>query len=308
VEFLSRYLQDHAVDALLTNGPPHSAHMIGCKLKQTFNIPWLADYQDPWTESDSYRQLMLNPVSRMIHESMQRRVFRSADRITICSESWKRDLESLGARDVGVIHWGYDEDDVQEMTLPRSPRFTISHFGRLGPDRTVSVFWKVVSDLVREVPNFGRDLEIQLAGFIGQAVKDEIASLGLHDNVKWLGHIARSEALAGMRQAQILLLVINDEPNARGRIPGKFFEYLASRRPVLVLGPEGGDASAILHKYQAGWTCGYRDYETTRSTVLRLYERYLHNDLPDTAASMDSYSNKNSTRILAQCLDSMTGR
>jgi len=308
VKHLRQYLQEHPVDAIVTNGPPHTAHMIGYKLKKEFDIPWLADYQDPWTESDSYRRLTLTPISRAIHEAMQQRVFRFADKVTICSESWKRDLEALGARDVGVIFWGYDEDEIQEKAHPRSPKFTIRHFGRIGPDRNVSIFWKVVADLVRERPNFGSDLEIELAGFIGEVVRDEIASLGLHDKVKILGHISRSEALVGMRQAQVLLLIINDEPNAQGRLPGKFFEYLASRRPILVLGPEGSNAASILHELQAGWTCGYHDYEATKATILRLYEKYVKNELLDNVTPIEAYSNKNTTRMLAQCLDSITGR
>jgi glycosyltransferase involved in cell wall biosynthesis len=308
VKFLTRYLQDHPVDALLTNGPPHSAHMIGYHLKRRFNIPWLADFQDPWTESDSYRRLMLNPISRNIHEAMEQRVFRTANKVTICSESWKRDLESLGANDVGVIFWGYDEDDVQKETRPRSSKFSIRHFGRLGPDRKVSVFWKVIAALAKEHPTFGRDLVIELVGFIGEAVRDEIASLGLHDKVKILGHISRSDALVGMTQAQVLLLIINDEPNAQGRLPGKLFEYLASRRPILLLGPEKSDASAILDELHAGWTCGHSDYETTKATMLRLYEKFVKNDLPDNVTPIERYSNKNTTRTLALCLDSIIGR
>ena len=308
MKHLSRYLREHPVDAIVTNGPPHTTHMIGYGLKKKFAIPWLADYQDPWTESDSYRRLMLNPISRTIHETLEQRVFRSADKITICSESWKRDLEALGAHDVGVIFWGYDEDDVHENTRPRSTKFTISHFGRIGPDRNVSIFWKVIADLVKDRPDFGNDLEIELAGFIAEAARDDIAALGLKDNVKILGHISRSEALARMRQAQVLLLIINDEPNAQGRLPGKLFEYLASRRPILVLGPDGSDAASILHELQAGSTCGYRDYGSTKATILGLYEKYLKNDLPDNVMSIERYSNRNTTRSLALFLDSMTGR
>jgi glycosyltransferase involved in cell wall biosynthesis len=308
VKFLTRYLQDHPVDALLTNGPPHTAHMIGYHLKRKLNIPWLADFQDPWTQSDYYFRLILNPISRRIHEAMEQRVFRTADKITICSESWKRDLEVLGAHDVGVIFWGYDDCDVQEKPESRSPKFTISYFGRLGPDRSISVFWKAVADLAKHHPTFGNDIEIELVGFIGQAVRDEITSFGLHDKVKILGHISRREALAGMRRSQVLLLVINDEPKAQGRLPGKLFEYLASRRPILLLGPEGSDAASILDELRAGWTCGYHDYETTKATMLRLYEKYAKQDLPDNVTPLEPYSNKNTTRVLAQYLDSITGR
>jgi glycosyltransferase involved in cell wall biosynthesis len=308
VQHLSQYLREQPVDAIMTNGPPHTAHMIGYKLKKQFSIPWLADYQDPWTESDSYRRLTLTPFARAIHEAMQRRVFRHADKITICSESWKRDLEALGAHDVGVVVWGYDEDDVHGNTRRRSPKFTISHFGRIGPDRNVAVFWKVLSDLVKDHPNFANDLEIELAGFIAEAVRDDITAFGLREKVKISGHINRSEALARMHQAQVLLLIINDEPNAQGRLPGKLFEYLASKRPILVLGPDGSDAASILQELNAGYSCGHRDYDSTRTILLQLYERHLKGDLPDNATSIERYSNRNTTRSLALFLDSMTGR
>jgi glycosyltransferase involved in cell wall biosynthesis len=305
VRFLSEYLRDHPVDAILTNGPPHTAHMIGYHLKKRFNIPWHADYQDPWTASDVYRRLMLNPVSRRVHEAMQRRIFRTADKITICSQSWKRDLEALGARDVGVIHWGYDEDEVTVELVRRSSAFTMRHYGRIGPDRVVSGFWKAIAELTKERPDFCRDLEIELAGFIGGAVRDEINASGLSAHVRILKHRNRREALAGMREAQVLLLIINDEPNSQGRLPGKLFEYVASRRPILLLGPDPGEASAIVRDLHAGWSCGHADCSTTKSMVLSIYEKYKAGDLPDNTTFIDRYSNRNMTRLLAGYLDAM---
>jgi glycosyltransferase involved in cell wall biosynthesis len=308
VRFISGYLHDHPVDALFTNGPPHSTHMIGYHLKRQFNIPWHADYQDPWTASDVYRRLMLNPVTRRIHEAMQRRIFRTADKITICSDGWKRDLEALGARDVGVIHWGFDDDEAFVSAADRSVKFTIRHYGRIGPDRLVSDFWKAIADLVKERPDFDRDIEIELAGFIAEAVRDEIAAAGLSGHVKILSHMSRMDALAGMRRAQVLLLIINDEPNARGRIPGKLFEYVASRRPILVLGPDNSDAFAIVNELHAGWTCGLGQYSTVKATVLRAYEQYKKGDLPDNITPIDRYSNRNMTRLLAGFLDTIVSR
>ncbi|HTY38336.1 MAG TPA: glycosyltransferase [Bacteroidota bacterium] len=308
VKALTRYLRTHTVDALVTNGPPHSSHMIGYHLKQKLNIPWLADFQDPWTQSDSYRRLMLNPVSKAIHEAMEQRVFRRADKITVCSQSWKRDLELLGASNVGVIFWGYDQDDTACAARPRSPKFTMSHYGRLGPDRSASAFWDALSDLVRNHPTFGRDLEINLAGFIGQETRDGIARRGLGSHVKFPGHIGRETALEGMRQSQVLLLIINDEPNAEGRLPGKLFEYLASRRPILIIGPERSEASNIIREVRAGWSCTHGDHDAIKSKLLHIYDRYLRNDLPDNSDSIEQYSNHNTTRTLARCLDSIAAR
>ncbi len=75
---------------------------------------------------------------------------------------------------------------------------------------------------------------------------------------------------------------------------------------MLLLGPPGSDAEAILQNLRAGWSCNDRDYDAAKATVLELYKRYLRSELPDTVLPIDCYSNNNTTRVLAACLDSIT--
>ncbi|PKL82216.1 MAG: glycosyl transferase family 1 [Ignavibacteriae bacterium HGW-Ignavibacteriae-3] len=303
VKFLTEYLKKNPVDVLFTNGPPHSNHMIAYGLKKKTGIPWHADFQDPWTQVDYFPQLMLNPVSKRIHESMEQRIFRNADKVTICSDTWKHDLESIGAKDVGVIVWGYDEDDFKDIPGTVSEKFTLSHFGSLGPDRNAKTLWKALAMISKEDKNFSHDLEIELVGFIGHQILDEINSLGLSDNLKLSSHISRNETLTRMNRAQVLLLILNDMPNVKGRLPGKLFEYLASRRPVLVIGPEDSDASEIVLGVNAGHTCGFDDIDKTITTVKELYYKYKSGKLFFNQTDISLYSNKNLTKKLAGYLD-----
>ncbi|NJM26599.1 MAG: glycosyltransferase family 4 protein [Bacteroidia bacterium] len=54
VKYLAAYLTQNKVDAILSDGPPHTNTVIACRLSQKFGIPWLADFQDPWTQVDYY--------------------------------------------------------------------------------------------------------------------------------------------------------------------------------------------------------------------------------------------------------------
>ncbi|MCX6175229.1 MAG: hypothetical protein NTZ27_10790 [Ignavibacteriales bacterium] len=306
VKFLSKYLKDNPVDVLFTNGPPQSTHMIAYEIKRNLKIPWHADFQDPWTQVDYFPQLMLNPISKKIHEAKEQLVFRWADKVTICSDTWKNDLESIGAKDVGVIVWGYDEDDFQNINVPLSKKFTLSHFGSLGPDRNAKTLWKALSIIANENKQFANNLEIELVGFVGHAIVDEIKSLGLTGNLNLSDHISRKETLESMHQSQILLLILNDMPNVNGRLPGKLFEYLASRRPILVVGPEESDASKIVHGVNAGYTCDFNDLEKTIRTVKDLYEKFRQDNLPSNKTDISQYSNRNLTKKLAGYLDLIT--
>ena len=306
VKFLSKYLKGNPVDVLFTNGPPHSTHMIAYGVKKNMGIPWHADFQDPWTQVDYFPQLMLNPISKKIHQAMEQRIFRSADKVTICSDTWKTDLESIGAHDVGVIVWGYDEDDFKNISVPLSKKFTLSHFGSLGPDRNAKILWKALSILSKENEQFADDLEIELVGFIGHTIVNEINSLDLSKNLKLSAHISRQETLERMHQAQVLLLIRNDMPNVKGRLPGKLFEYLASRRPTFVIGPEESDASKIVHGVNAGFTCGFDDLDKTIHTLRTLYEKFRKGKLLSNQTDISQYSNRNLTGKLASYLNEIT--
>ena len=303
VKFLTKYLKKNPVDALFTNGPPQSTHMIAYGVKRNLGIPWHADFQDPWTQVDYFPQLMLNPISKKIHQLMEQRVFRWADKVTICSDTWKRDLESIGARDASVIVWGYDEDDFKDINVPLSPKFTLSHYGSLGPDRNARTLWKALSIISDEIPGFNEDLEIELAGFIGHAIIDEIESLGLKRNLILFDHLSRRETLERMCRSQALLLILNDMPNVNGRLPGKLFEYLAARRPMIVIGPPESDASKIVAAVNAGYTCGFQDLEQTLMTIKELYAKFKNGNLLPNETGISQYSNRNLTKKLAGYLD-----
>ncbi|MEJ2050837.1 MAG: glycosyl transferase family 1, partial [Calditrichota bacterium] len=59
VKYLADYLKSHPIDTIITTGPPHSMHLIGLYLKKKTNFPWVADFRDPWTNIDFYKELLL---------------------------------------------------------------------------------------------------------------------------------------------------------------------------------------------------------------------------------------------------------
>lgn len=75
-----------------------------------------------------------------------------------------------------------------------------------------------------------------------------------------------------MLETSILLLIIPDHQSNRSIITGKIFEYIASEKPVICLGPPDGDAAEILKETGHGITFEYNDskgiseYLTTLNT------------------------------------------
>ena len=65
--------------------------------------------------------------------------------------------------------------------------------------------------------------------------------------------LTHEAVLARQRRSDILVLLQWNDPKEQGNVPGKFFEYLGARRPILVLGLENGVPATILRERQAGF-------------------------------------------------------
>ena len=75
---------------------------------------------------------------------------------------------------------------------------------------------------------------------------------GIDDVVELLAWTARREALRFQQESQVLLLLHWGGPREEGVYTGKIFEYLAARRPVLVVGGGAGVLSELLKETGAG--------------------------------------------------------
>ncbi|MFO7867940.1 MAG: hypothetical protein R6U95_01415 [Bacteroidales bacterium] len=303
VRYLSTYLRENKVDAILTDGPPHTNTVIGCKLSQKFNIPWLADFQDPWTQVDYYKMFHILPWADKKHKRMEQEVFATAKKITIASPTWGKDLERIGAKHVSPVFWGFDEDDFRSNSPELDTDFTITHAGLLGFDRKPDTLFRVLKDLKNELPEFGQMLKLNFAGVVDFSVKDELKENGLLENFVEFGNIPRPQALELTRKAQILFLPLNIADNAKGRIPGKLFEILRAHRPVLCLGPKESDVETIITKTNSGECIEYSDYDALKAFILEHYNAYMKGENVIHQKDISTYSVRNQVKKIGGYLD-----
>lgn len=303
VKFLTSYLQQNPVDAIITTGPPHSMHLIGLGLKKHFpNTPWIADFRDPWTNIDFYKELNLNPISDAIHHKLERDVIQKADSVLVVSSGMKEEYELLNPKRLLIIPNGYDDSDVDKQQLEVDAKFSISHIGTLNAARNPYTVWKVLAELCNENQSFKNDLQIQLVGKIDFSVLENIKEAGLSDNLLKIDYLSHSEAIAKQQTSQVLMLLINNSGNAKGILTGKFFEYLAAKRPILGIGPTDGDAAAILNDTKAGNMVDFDDASATRKVITEYYQRYKQNTLHVESTSVERFSRRSLTGELAKLL------
>ncbi|MDT0632973.1 glycosyltransferase [Rubrivirga litoralis] len=242
-------------DAVLTSGPPHSAHLVGRALRRD-GLPWVADFRDPWTDIHYYERLPRTRPAQWADARLERAVLHAADRVTVVSGRW-RDLLAAKvdrpARAFAVVANGFDAEDFEGVEgRPPTDRFTLTHVGTLygTPDPVLQALARLRTRGA-QTAGAGR-LRLRLVGHVPAAVAEAVGRYGLREAVEVVPYVPHDAAVREMAGAGALLLVLEDWPHAEGLVTGKLYEYLASGRPVIGVGPPDGDAAALLAETGGG--------------------------------------------------------
>jgi glycosyltransferase involved in cell wall biosynthesis len=307
IRFLKGYLKEHPVDVIVSTGPPHSMHMIALGLKRKLGLPWVADFRDPWTNIDFYKELMLSKRADRKHHQLEKEVVTEADRVVVVGNQMKEEFEALSGRGVDVVTNGYDEADLQPQPKEsRDKRFTLTHIGLLNQHRNHEAFWAACAELKKEVPGFGEDVLVKLVGKADVSATQSIARHGMEGNVEMIDYLPQAEAVKMQGRSQVLLLSINNTPNAKGVITGKIFEYLASGRPILCIGPEDGDAAHIIREANAGLVAGFEDKAQLKAHIAHYYALYKRDELEVQSQGVAAFSRKALTGKFADLFRAIT--
>lgn len=305
IKYLSSYLRENPVDAVISTGPPHSMHLIALGLKRSLGIPWIADFRDPWTNIDFYEDLMLSRWADNKHHRLEKDVLTNASVVITIGQTMKEEFEEMGAGEVTVITNGYDTEDLYKGEVKLDEKFSIAHIGSLVKSRNPALLWKVLSELVNGNASLKNDLEIKLVGKVDFNVTQSIADNGLSQFVKKIDYLPHNEIIRVQQESQVLLLLINRTKNAKGILTGKFFEYLSAKRPILCIGPHDGDAARILDETNAGRISGFDDAEALKKNVLEYYGAYKQANLASGSSNIEQYSRRELTRRLAEVLNDL---
>ncbi len=301
VRFLRKYLRDNPVDAVVTTGPPHSMHLIGLRLKRSTGVRWIADFRDPWTEMHYFKHLGLLPWTAARHRRLEQRVLDKSDVVIAVSAPVRDDFQARTQTPVVLLTNGYDKEDfaLDPPVLP-ADRFTLVHTGLFASDGNPLNLWDVLARKCASDGNFRRQLRIRLAGKTDAEIIDALRVRGLWDNVEDLGYLPHPQTVELQRSASVLLLPLRQEPEYAKALPGKIFEYLAARRPVLGIGQEGGAAATMLSSCGAGVMYDWDRTEPLLNFIEGCWERHLAGTDGPCEGDISAYSRLALTKRLAE--------
>jgi glycosyltransferase involved in cell wall biosynthesis len=268
-----RLARHRRFECVLTTSPPPSTHLIGLALRRR-GIPWIAELRDGWTFEPPHHPWPL-AVQREADRGLERCVLTRADAPIGVTEPIVADLRRRLRVDAELITNGYDPEDVPSEPAAPDPlldpdRHSLVHTGRLSLSGiSLRPLLEGIRIAKTEDPDLAKRLEVVFAGSLTEAERVLLATPDLTGTVRFVGWLKRPRALALQRSADTLL-VVTEGATRRSVATGKLFEYLAARRPIVVLGDET-EAARIVRETGSGFAAQASNpraiYEALRRVV-----------------------------------------
>ena len=297
-------VRNGGVDLIYSTADPFTDHLIALLLSRLSGRPWVADFRDPWTQDIIYRDV--GRLRRRIDEALEFLFLSRADRVIVVSssmgDSFVRKYPTLEAGKIVTITNGYDDDDfpTDAVSIQRSGKFTIAYAGRFNSYTNRSpAFLKALRALLDEHPELDNKIEARFVGLFGEDNESLVEQLQLGNVVQPLGYLPHRECVKQLVAADTLLLTFRAQKGVEVVLSGKIFEYLAARRPILALVPEG-EAARLVRETKSGIVVGPDDTPGIKEAIWHLYRHYEDGSLGlEENSSIDQFTRANLTCKLA---------
>jgi glycosyltransferase involved in cell wall biosynthesis len=273
IKFLKEYIEKEGIEIIISTGPPHSMHLIALGLKKQLNIKWIADFRDPWTNIDFYKDLMLTKAADKKHHRLEKEVLQTADEVVTIGKTMAKEFENIRNSEVRVITNGYDADDFEWKEKTESDKFIIVHVGSINADRNHKIFWQALKEICDENQDFNKYLQLRFIGKLDYSVIESVEQFNLKDQFEQVEYVSHDKVKDYLFESDVLYLPLNNTPNAKGILSGKFFEYLAVGKSILGIGHPQGDAAEIMTEVKAGSMIDFDNYQGVKDFLLQEFSK-----------------------------------
>ena len=299
-------LQKYRPAAIWSTFPIATAHMIGGTLARASRLPWVADFRDPMAQDG----FPVDPAQWRRYDQIERRTIARASASVFAAPSALAEYRTRypsHADHMHLIENGYDDTLTTPDTgsAPLNPgRLTVVHSGIVYPsERDPSQLFEALAHLKASVPAQLDRLRLRFRGAVHEDLLHTLASrYGVEAFIEVCPLTDYRSATREMLAADGLLLL--QASNCNQQIPAKFYEYLASRRPILTLADPAGDTA------QGARSAGLDalaplDDAAAIATLLKHFIDDPVNGTRATEASVQAASRRARTAVLATLLNGL---
>jgi glycosyltransferase involved in cell wall biosynthesis len=237
-------------DIIFASGPPFTTLLVGRALSERFDLPLVLEFRDRWTEDPYHPPFFWR---RWRNRRAEDDLIAHARAIVTVSAPWAEDYRARYGKPTEVVYNGYDAEFCGIGPFDGaadSPGLEIVYTGGIYPGyRDPSPLFAAM----KKLDDQGLACRMIFHGVRPAVVAPLAEAQGVSHLVEVREVLSHEDALRRQRESDILVLLQWNNPKEQGNVPGKFFEYLGARRPILVLGLHNGVPATIVKERDAGF-------------------------------------------------------
>lgn len=281
-----KIIKNHDVKAVITSGMPHSTHLTGVLLKNKIDIKWLADFRDPWTDCEYISCNFRSTWRERLEKYLERKVVVACDNVILTTDS-TRDLFMTKYQSISdkfhTITNSIDYEQFEKNQPIKYEKISLVYCGNFFGKRSPKYFLRGLALFLKTHPEAKSKVEVHFAGSFGvdessgKWNREFISEYALSDIVTAHGKLPHSKCLSMLSGADLLLLISAPIITDGLYIPGKIFEYLAAKKPILAMVKGQGAISKLIKETDSGWVAEVDNSEDIAKALSLYWEDITNN-------------------------------
>lgn len=237
----NKFLKYNKVDMILASGDPFVLFHYASKLSKKHEIPWVADYRDPWSHDSSKKNILLKIWSSYY----EKKIVNTSTCIITVSEFIKAQISELTTKKIYVIPNGYESEFMERTKKIKQTNKCLS----IALAGTI-YDWNPIEGFLFTINKYVENGNVLLINFYGINKTDEINNLisskfpSIKNHVKIHTKLPYENLLEKLAKNNLLLLF-----NYYSYMGTKIYDYIGLERKILLCFSNDKESKELKKKY-----------------------------------------------------------
>ncbi len=255
--FLRHHLVNEKYDYVLVSGGPFTLFRLGAWINRRYDIRWIADYRDGWSEGFRFKLSpdWLMQLEQRVYKQIERKRLQTAHKVLTVSKGLAEDISVFLKRDVDVIYNGYDTYN-PEAQNKRINEIVITFIGWLygeHPEHDLKIVTQGIQKYT-DVHSSDQNMKTICVQLVGNATSRQINTieerLPKPHYLKYRCWVNKKEVEGIIKSSHFCLLP--GFPGVKGILSTKLYSYFAYGVPFLLIPSDKGELEEMVKESRAG--------------------------------------------------------
>lgn len=304
-----KIIKNEDIDVILSTSPPLTSHLIAVLSKKLTHRPVVLDYRDAWSE-DPFG-LFPTGIHKKFIEKIEKFIVKNSDYVIAVNEPILQGRLNLGAGTGKVVPQGYDPEDFKTSSRPNGGDKL-----KLGGDKLKLFYTGVFSYITDPTPLFmaiaslgelKNQVEFHVFSTKRRDLLEFIKNNHLEDTIIWHSFVPHKKIPEILRQADVLVVTIDNSANFPYVSASKIYEYIGSGRPIFGVVPDRSDAYRFIKSLGNSFVVTPDDPEKIKEKIIEIYEIWRNGGLKNLDETVrKKFNRREQAKQLAKILDEVT--